>query len=43
MGRAPYFGDKNDAESLVSQLIGKPNAMRLKEDAGTGPQVYYLT
>ena len=43
MGRATAFGDKNDPESLVSQLIGQPNVKRLKEDAGTGPQVYYRT
>jgi Fe-S-cluster-containing dehydrogenase component len=42
IGRATYFGDANDPESLVSELIDKPNAFRLKEDLGTEPKVYYL-
>ncbi|RME66128.1 MAG: (4Fe-4S)-binding protein, partial [Caldilineae bacterium] len=42
MGRATYFGDANDPKSLVSELIGKPNVMRLKEELGTDPRVYYL-
>ncbi len=46
IGGATYFGDKNDPESLVNELIargtssGKP--IRLKEDLGTDPKVYYL-
>jgi len=43
MGRATFFGDKNDPDSLVSELIAKPNLMRLRVDLGTDPQVYYLT
>ena len=42
IGRATYFGDANDPESLVSELIGSPNVMRLKEEMGTHPKVYYL-
>lgn len=42
MGRATYFGDINDPQSLVSELIGQPNVMRLKEELGTQPKVYYL-
>ncbi len=42
IGRATYFGDANDPESLVSELIYKPNAFRLKEELGTEPKVYYL-
>ena len=42
MGRATFFGDANDAQSLVSGLIGQPNVMRLKEELGTQPKVYYL-
>ncbi len=42
MGRATFFGDKNDADSLVSKLIAKPNIKRLRVDLGTDPQVYYL-
>jgi molybdopterin-containing oxidoreductase family iron-sulfur binding subunit len=43
MGRATYFGDMNDPKSLVSDLIGQPNVMRLKEELGTDPKVFYLT
>ncbi|MBI2911217.1 MAG: 4Fe-4S dicluster domain-containing protein, partial [Chloroflexi bacterium] len=43
VGGATYFGDANDPDSTVSQLIAKPNVMRLKEELGTEPKVYYLT
>lgn len=42
IGRATYFGDANDPESVVAELIGSPNVMRLKEELGTEPNVYYL-
>jgi molybdopterin-containing oxidoreductase family iron-sulfur binding subunit len=42
IGRATYFGDANDPESLVADLIGSANVMRLKEEMGTEPRVYYL-
>ncbi len=42
MGRATFFGDQFDPDSLVAQLIRQPNVMRLKEEAGTNPLVYYL-
>ncbi len=42
IGRATYFGDVSDPESLVSELVAKPNVMRLKEELGTQPRVYYL-
>ncbi|MFN3333323.1 MAG: 4Fe-4S dicluster domain-containing protein, partial [Caldilinea sp.] len=42
MGRATYFGDLNDPKSLVSELIGQPNVMRLREEMGTEPKVFYL-
>ncbi|MFQ5420805.1 MAG: 4Fe-4S dicluster domain-containing protein [Anaerolineae bacterium] len=42
IGRATYFGDANDPDSLVADLIASPNVMRLKEDLGTEPKVYYL-
>jgi len=42
IGGATYFGDKNDPDSLVSELIGSPRVMRLKEEQGTKPKVYYL-
>jgi molybdopterin-containing oxidoreductase family iron-sulfur binding subunit len=43
IGRATYFGDANDHDSLVAELIASPNMMRLKEELGTDPRVYYLT
>lgn len=42
IGRATYFGDSNDPDSLVSELIASPNVMRLREELGTQPKVYYL-
>jgi molybdopterin-containing oxidoreductase family iron-sulfur binding subunit len=42
IGRATFFGDASDPESLVSELIARPNVMRLKEELGTKPRVYYL-
>ena len=42
MGRAGYFGDINDSRSLVSELLQQPNVMRLKEELGAEPKVYYL-
>lgn len=43
IGHATYFGDANDTESLVAELIGHPEARRLKEELGTSPRVYYIT
>lgn len=43
MGKAIHFGDLNDATGEVSQLLKKRKWMRLKEEAGTEPNVYYLT
>jgi molybdopterin-containing oxidoreductase family iron-sulfur binding subunit len=42
IGRATFFGDANDPDSVVSELIASPNVMRLKEELGTEPRVYYL-
>lgn len=42
VGRATFFGDRTDPESLVFQLIGSPRVFRLKEELGTQPSVYYL-
>ncbi len=42
IGRATLYGDANDPDSLVSELIRLPNAIRLKEELGTAPKVYYL-
>jgi molybdopterin-containing oxidoreductase family iron-sulfur binding subunit len=43
IGHATYFGDANDPGSLVAELVGRPEARRLKEELGTQPRVYYLT
>lgn len=42
IGKATYFGDLNDEETLVSQLVAQPNATVLKPEYGTKPRVYYL-
>jgi molybdopterin-containing oxidoreductase family iron-sulfur binding subunit len=42
IGGATYFGDANLPDSLVSELVASPNVMRLKEELGTNPKVYYL-
>ncbi|MFN7036278.1 MAG: 4Fe-4S dicluster domain-containing protein [Bellilinea sp.] len=42
IGRATLFGDANDPDSLVAELISKPNVTVLKEELGTKPRVYYL-
>lgn len=43
IGRATYFGDLEDHESLVAKLTSRPNVMALKEELGTKPRVHYLT
>lgn len=40
--RARVFGDLNDPDSEVSQLLAKNPSYRLREDLGTAPRVYYL-
>jgi molybdopterin-containing oxidoreductase family iron-sulfur binding subunit len=40
--KAIHFGDFNDPESEVSQLLRERQAIRLKEELGTEPNVYYL-
>ena len=42
IGRANYFGDANDPDSLVSEKAREPNQMRLLEHLGTKPKVIYL-
>ena len=39
---ARVFGDLNDPNSVVSQLLSKHAHYRLRENLGTGPRVYYL-
>lgn len=42
-GRARHYGDLDDPESDVSKAIKGRNHVRLLEEKGTGPAVYYLT
>lgn len=42
LGGATYFGDHNLKGSLVSELVSSDRVMRLKEELGTEPNVYYL-
>lgn len=42
VGHATYFGDANDPDSLIVELMASPRIMRLKEDLGTRPKVFYL-
>ena len=42
IGRATYFGDANDPDSLVRELLSRPNQVRLLEEKGTQPRVVYL-
>ena len=42
IGRATYFGDHNDPESLVSELIARANVHTLLPHKGTKPRVYYI-
>ncbi|WP_322797461.1 4Fe-4S dicluster domain-containing protein [Tepidiforma sp.] len=41
-GKAIHFGDLNDPTSEVSLLLKERQAIRLKEELGTEPNVYYL-
>jgi Fe-S-cluster-containing dehydrogenase component len=43
IGRATLFGDANDPDSLVAEMIALPNVFRLKEELGTEPRVFYLS
>jgi Fe-S-cluster-containing dehydrogenase component len=42
IGRATYFGDRNDKHSLVSELLASPRVFILKPELGTKPSVFYL-
>ena len=42
IGGATYFGDNNDKDSVVSEMISRPNITTLKSELGTKPKVYYI-
>lgn len=42
IGRATYFGDLNDDQSLIKKVISENKTYRLKEETGNNPQVYYI-
>ncbi|MBZ0285539.1 MAG: 4Fe-4S dicluster domain-containing protein [Anaerolineae bacterium] len=39
---ARYFGNLNDPESTVAKIISSQPTLRLREDLGTEPSVYYI-
>jgi phenylacetyl-CoA:acceptor oxidoreductase 27-kDa subunit len=39
---ARKFGDLNDPESEVSKILANNASIRLRDDLGTSPRVYYL-
>lgn len=42
IGKATYFGNKEDKKSLVSELIASNKVKGLKENLATEPRVYYI-
>jgi molybdopterin-containing oxidoreductase family iron-sulfur binding subunit len=42
LGGASSFGDYNDKDRLVHELIGSSRVKRLKKEVGTSPSVFYL-
>ena len=42
IGDATYFGDANDPQSLIAELLGSPRARKLREEEGTKPTTTYL-
>lgn len=42
IGRATYFGDANDPDCLVTELITKNNVQTLLPHKGTKPRVFYI-
>ena len=40
-GQAIYFGNLNDPNSEISQIIAQKKTFQLKPEAGTAPSVYY--
>jgi molybdopterin-containing oxidoreductase family iron-sulfur binding subunit len=42
IGRATFFGDLNDPDSLVNELIARNNVHTLLPEQGTKPRVFYI-
>lgn len=42
VGRARYFGDLDDPESELHQLLRERESVKLTEEAGTNPNIFYL-
>ena len=42
IGRATYFGDRNDSHSLVTELVTRHNVQTLLEHWGNKPKCYYI-
>ena len=42
IGRATYFGDESDPQSLIAQIKKGAKVQILKEKMGTAPRVYYI-
>ena len=42
IGKATFFGDAKDSQSLVFQMIKKEKVTRLKAELGQEPNVYYI-
>lgn len=42
IGRATYFGDENDPQSLIAQVKKGAKTQILKAKKGTAPRVYYI-
>jgi Fe-S-cluster-containing dehydrogenase component len=40
--QARIFGDQDDPQSRISQILKKEKSFRLKEEAGTKPNVHYI-
>jgi Fe-S-cluster-containing dehydrogenase component len=40
--KARIFGDQNDANSAIAQVLKKEKAFRIKEKEGTEPNVFYI-
>jgi molybdopterin-containing oxidoreductase family iron-sulfur binding subunit len=42
IGRATFFGDHNDPDSWVTELIARNNVQTLLPHKNTKPNVYYI-